>query len=431
MTTMQTDARVTRPARRPRARRRSPETLVFAAAMAVAIVHAVDDAIVHREPGVGVAQHLLAALLAVGLGLGAIAAFPRLRPGLRAAAAFVLGSLAAVNGAVHVLHVAGPGFGASDVTGVVAAAAGVVLVGLAAAIPWRHRSEGAGGRRRRWARRTAAAPLGLVTVAAVAAMGVAIYETHEFPASIGAPPSRDYREVAFDAADGVHLAGWYRPTRNGATVLVLHGGGGDRTGALAHARLLVRHGYGVLLYDARGRGESDGVQNSWGWGWPKDVAGALAFLHTRPEVDPARIGALGLSTGADVLVQVAGERSDLEAVVADGTAASSFEDAHRVSGWSPMTPFTALYFATVGVTSGTRPGPALDDSIRRITSPLLLISAGLPEKPFADHYARVAGDGPVEHWHLPSASHTAGIREAAPEYERRVIAFLDRALRAR
>ena len=55
---------------------------------------------------------------------------------------------------------------------------------------------------------------------------------------------------------------------------MLHGGGGDRTGAVSHAKLLARHGYGVLLYDARGRGRSEGTQNSFGWGWGHDVAGA-------------------------------------------------------------------------------------------------------------------------------------------------------------
>jgi hypothetical protein len=45
-------------------------------------------------------------------------------------------------------------------------------------------------------------------------------------------------------------AGWYRPSRNGAAVLLVHGGGGDRSGPLRHARMLARHGDGVLLYDA-------------------------------------------------------------------------------------------------------------------------------------------------------------------------------------
>ena len=123
---------------------------------------------------------------------------------------------------------------------------------------------------------------------------------------VGAAPA-GYETVAFRAADGLRLAGWYRPSRNGAAVLVVHGGGSDRRGSLAHARLLARHGYGVLVYDARGRGESDGAPNNYGWGWPEDVEGALAFLRSRPGIDPARIGAVGLSTGADVLVEVAAQ----------------------------------------------------------------------------------------------------------------------------
>jgi uncharacterized protein len=259
-------------------------------------------------------------------------------------------------------------------------------------------------------------------------MSIALTETHKYREPIGAPPSREYREVAFEASDGVDLSGWYRPTRNGATILVLHGGGGDRTGAVAHAELLGRHGYGVLLYDARGRGESEGAQNSYGWGWPKDVAGALAFLKARDEVDPARIGALGLSTGADVLVQVAGAGTDLKAVVADGTFAGSFEDQQRILGTGAITPFAAVEFATVRVTSGAEPGPVLEDVMERITSPLLLVSAGKPEKPAGDLYDRAAGPGPVEHWHLPDVAHTAAIREAAAEYEQRVTAFFDDAL---
>jgi poly(3-hydroxybutyrate) depolymerase len=262
-------------------------------------------------------------------------------------------------------------------------------------------------------------------------MGIALTETHAYRESIGSPPSADYRDVSFRATDGVKLSGWYRPTQNGATILLVHGGGGDRTGALAHAKLLVRHGYGVLLHDARGRGESEGTQNAWGWGWGKDIAGALAFLKTRNEVDPERIGALGLSTGADVLVQVAGQRNDLKAVVADGTVASSFEDGKHVTGTSAITPFMAMEFATVRVLSGSKPGPLLEDMVKRTTSPLLLISAGPPEKPFGETYDRAAGNRPVELWYLPNVGHTAAIREAPQAYERRVTAFFDNTLTGR
>ena len=430
MTATTIEARVPAPTHSElRVPRRSREALVFSGATAVGLVHALDDAFLHRGPGVGLGQHALAAAISLVLGLGAILLFPSARPAARSALALLFGALAMVNGMMHVAHIGEQGVAASDLTGMLAAAAGAVLVGLAIAIPWLHRGAGPAGRRRRWAYRILALPVGLLaTFYTIVPMGIAISETHKWREPIGAPPSSDYREVAFDASDGVQLSGWYRPTRNGATIIVVHGGGGDRTGAVAHAKLLVRHGYGVLLYDARGRGKSEGVQNAWGWGWPKDVAGAIAFLESRPEVDPARLGALGLSTGADGLVQVAGERTDLKAVVADGTVASSFEDTQRVNGVTAVSPFMGLEFATVQLTSGTRPGPVLEDQMERITSPLLLVSAGPPEKPAGDAYDGAAGARPVEHWHLPDVGHTAAIREAAPEYEQRVAAFFDAAL---
>jgi uncharacterized protein len=330
---------------------------------------------------------------------------------------------------LHVKHISESGAGASDLTGVLAVAAGAVLVGLAIAIPWRHRGEGAAGPRRRWAYRVLAVPLGLLAfVYTVVPMSIALTETHKYRGTIGPPPSADYREVAFEATDGVAISAWYRPPRNGATIIVVHGGGSDRTGAVAHAELLVEHGYGVLLHDARGRGKSEGVHNAYGWGWPKDVAGAIAFLKTREEVDPERIGALGLSTGADILIQVAGQGTDLKAVIADGTYAGSFEDAHGIMGFGGMTPFMAFEFATLGVTSGTTPGPAIEDMMKRITSPLLLVAAGPPEKEAGELYDRAAGERPVDVWYLPDVGHTAAIRQVAPEYEERVTAFFDAAL---
>ena len=260
---------------RRRAARRVPEVVVFSAALAVALLHALDDAFLHREPGVGLGQHAAGRRgRRSSLGLGAIYAFPFLRPAARAALAFFFGALAIVNGTLHVKHIAAHGAATSDLTGALALAAGVVLVGLAAAIPWRHRGEGAASRRRRWAYRIAAVPAGCCSRSSRSCRSAWRSPRRTSSASpIGAPPSADYREVAFDASDGVHLSGWYRPTRNGATILVIHGGGGDRTGAVAHAKLLVRHGYGVLLYDARGRGKSEGTQNAFGWGWTNDIAG--------------------------------------------------------------------------------------------------------------------------------------------------------------
>jgi fermentation-respiration switch protein FrsA (DUF1100 family) len=406
-------------------RYRSGEPLVFVVATALILVHALDDAFGHRQPGVGMGQHAVAAAIALCAGMAGVAAFPLLRPGLRAGLAFAFGALALVNGLLHVVHVVTDGPAASDLTGLLAAAAGAVLVGLAIAIPWRHR--GAGTVRSR----AIAVPLGLLALLVlVVPIGLAIVETHKWREPIGAPPSAAYEEVAFRAADGLDIAGWYRPSRNGAAVLVVHGGGSDRTGAVTHAKMLAGHGYGVLLYDARGRGESEGSPNSYGWDWGKDAAGALAFLRRRGDVQPGRIGALGLSTGADILLEVAADRSaGIDALVTDGAAAGSFEDGQRLNGFSIETPTAWTMFKAMEALSGDAPGPALEEVVPRISSPVLMISAGEKvERDFNVLYDAVGGPG-VEHWNLPNAHHTDAIREEPVAYERRVVAFFDDALR--
>jgi dienelactone hydrolase len=281
-----------------------------------------------------------------------------------------------------------------------------------------------------WAQRAGgavAAFLALLLVVGPAALG--IIEVHKWREPVGAAPGAEYQEVAFDAGDGLRLTGWYRPTQNGATVLLVHGGGSDRQGSVAHARMLTRHGYGVLLYDSRGRGHSEGSSNGYGWGWRQDVEGALDFLKARPEVDPRRIGALGTSTGADALVETAPDRPELRAVVADGTAAMGYEDWHRLRGNTLAAVPGFLMFKTMEVLSGDGQPPALEDRVRELRQPLLLVSAGRAEEyEFNVLYDRAGGEN-VDHWNLPDVGHTDAVHDAAEAYEARVTGFFDRALR--
>jgi fermentation-respiration switch protein FrsA (DUF1100 family) len=269
----------------------------------------------------------------------------------------------------------------------------------------------------------------VVGYAVVLPIAVAIVSTHKYREPVGAPPSAAYRPVRFVADDGMRLSGWYAPSRNRAAVVLVHGGGGDRAGALAHAALLARHGYGVLLYDARGRGSSEGSPNQFGWGWQHDVAGAVAFLRHRPDVDPRRIAGLGLSTGADVLIRVAAEPDDgLAAVVADGATGESLADARSLGLSAADLPYWAVMYGAASVLSGTPQSPPLKALVRRVApTPLLLISAGdaATEGRFNALYARVARQ-PVELWRLTGVGHTRAIHARAAAYERRVVGFLDR-----
>jgi hypothetical protein len=405
---------------------RSSEALVFTGATAVALLHALDDAFLLPGPGVPLTRHALAAAIAVVASVLAVWAFPRLRPGLRSATAFTFGVLATLNGGRHAYHIFVQDLmTANDLSGVLALAAGVVLLGLAAWIPFRHRGEGAATPARRWALRLIVPPAALLVAYGVGGpLGMAFVDAHTLSKPIGEKPNAAYQTVHFTTSDDVELEGWYRPSRNGATVLAISGGGSTRQGALRHARMLERQGYGVLVYDPRGMGNSEGTPNSYAWGWDKDVDAALAFLRSRPEVDMARLGALGLSSGADAAIDAAGRRGDLKAVVADGAAAIGYEDIQELDFHPVGDAQMWALFKTIEVLHG-RSGPkvSLADRIAATEAPHLLVAAGAPEKDWGELYDRRGGDR-SELWYLPKASHTAAIKQYPEEYERRVLGFL-------
>src|SRR5215203_5433352 len=133
--------------------RLSTEALVFSSAAVLALAHAFDDAFLLNSAGVPLGQHALAAGIALVASVLAIARFDSLRPGLQSLTAFAFGTLAAINGGRHAHHIATVDVTANDVTGVLALGAGIVLIGLAAWIPFHHRGEG------RWLPRVIVPPL--------------------------------------------------------------------------------------------------------------------------------------------------------------------------------------------------------------------------------------------------------------------------------
>lgn len=404
--------------------------LVFLAGTAVGLVHAVDDAVLHRQPGVPADQHLLALVVVSAAAAAAVWWFRRAGTGVRAALALVVGAFTVANGAMHVMHVAVSGsISGSDVTGVLAAGCAVALLVMAALLPFLHRGERRTTRRRTWTIRvlvTAAVTVGAVFV--LMPVGVGIGQTHLFRSPVGDPPDDRFASVTFTSSDGLSLSGWYAPSANGAAVLLVSSARGDRSATVDHAALLADHGYGVLLYDARGTGRSEGTPNGYGWGWEGDVTGALDYLEARRDVDPSRIGGLGLSTGADVLIEAAARDRRLSAVVADGATIRSLADIPP--GQASNVAMMAPVLATARLVSGESPGEPLVELVPQVApTPLLLVATGslAGEMYVNERYAEVAGPG-TELWALPDARHTAAIRDEAAEYERRIVAHFEDAL---
>jgi len=198
--------------------------------------------------------------------------------------------------------------------------------------------------------------------------------------------------------------------------------------------MLARHGYGVLLFDRRGEGKSEGDPNSWGWGGGKDVKAAIAYLKRRPDVDPGRIGGIGLSVGGEMMLETAAETDDLAAVVSEGAGARTMSEdldqdmprVEKVIGF----PLTALKTASIAVFSNTPVPSNLKDLVGRIAPrPLLLIAA--PDSGHGEDlnrgYHRAAGDSATL-WEIPESKHVGGLAARPEEYERRVVGFFNEAL---
>jgi uncharacterized protein len=193
--------------------------------------------------------------------------------------------------------------------------------------------------------------------------------------------------------------------------------------------MLVAHGYGVLLFDRRGEGASDGDPNAFGWNGDRDLHAAAAYLRSRPDVDPDRIGAIGLSVGGEMLIHAAAHSHAFKAIVSEGASGQSIRDQlnnvstrDAILGYAPVTVATAVF------TSALPPRP-LQSEVGRIAPAASFFvygehgQGGTEVKPNKAFYA-AAGE-PKRIWEVPNGQHIAGITTAPAEYERRVIGFLD------
>ena len=401
---------------------------VFAAATALVALHTITDAFIAREPGVQLGDHTLSGLAPLALLAVAVAGYARARPGLRAVLALALGVLALEGFALAVADARTGGLRGDVWTGFALGPAGLALLGLGAALLWRSRKPHG----RRLLRRSllgAAAVLGAYWL--LLPVGIGLMATHRPQETVAAVDlGRVVDVVTLRTADGLDLRGRYVPSRNGAAVIVFPGS----ASRAAQARVLVRHGYGVLMLDPRGYAESEGDPNMFGWSGSTDVDAGVAFLARRADVRDGRIGGLGYSVGGEVMLEAAARNSALRAVVADGAGERSVRESRLRgrAGW-PSLPSYLVQTAAVAVLSGDRPPPSLADLVPRIAPrPLLLIGAGSDNggEDLQPHYFAAANE-PKEFWKIPEAGHTGGYAARPREYALRLTGFFDAALAPR
>ena len=392
-------------------------------------LHLADDSFLQPEPGMSAGDHLVSGLVPLVLIAGAALAYGRVRVGACATLALLVGYFGVLVGTEAVYYTFAGATSGDDYTGLLSLLAGFLLLGAGTVTLWRSRRQ-TDSVAHRYVRR------GLIATGVLAAIAVILFPTAlayvvthtlraEVPkAELGAP----HEDVAFETSDGLHLEGWFVPSRNGATVIVVPG----RSGPQKQTRMLVRHGYGVLLFDRRGEGASEGDPNAFGWVGDRDLHAAAAYLRRRPDVDPERIGAIGLSVGGEMLIHAAAHSNAFKAIVSEGASGQSVRDGlangdtlDAFLGGGPNTLATAIF-------TNTMPPPSLKSEIPKIAPNAVFLVYGekgqngsekTPNKLF---YA-AAGE-PKQIWEVPNGQHIAGITTEPAEYERRIVGFFDRVL---
>lgn len=279
--------------------------------------------------------------------------------------------------------------------------------------------------------------------------------------------------VRLRSRDGLRLAGRWLPAEaaspgaadeDGATeawqpdpheaILVLHGWSGSIAPDLVEYGPFLRRTAGVLGLDFRGHGGSDDAPTTFGLREIEDVAGALDRLAERGIV---RVALFGTSMGGIAAIAAT-------AVLGDGRLATVDDEPNApAAAVGPARPRIVAVVADsvtpeLRVVIGQRlPGPAprrladrllgaaareIGEDLRSVEParmlplledlPVLLVhGAADTTLPLRDAQRLVERGGPgVEHWVVPGAEHGRAHATDPAAYERRVEAFLRRALTA-
>lgn len=187
-----------------------------------------------------------------------------------------------------------------------------------------------------------------------------------------------YREVSFDS-HGTRCSGWHfeavgdqaRPI-----VVMAHGFGGTKDSGLEpFAERFVAAGIDVLAFDYRGFGSSDGeprqtisLQRQL-----EDFHSAIAAASGLPGIDRDRIVLWGASMSGGHVLQVAGDRDDVAAVIALTPLTSGLAAGRAAIGERDV--LTALRWTATGVRSKM--------SAARGGAPTLMPIVGRPGEPGA------------------------------------------------
>ncbi|HET9494844.1 MAG TPA: alpha/beta fold hydrolase [Chloroflexia bacterium] len=262
---------------------------------------------------------------------------------------------------------------------------------------------------------------------------------HGLDEALTIEPDISAEPVKFVGRDGNPISGWFVPGAPGVEqspcILLVYGYGGYKEQMVGYASLLRDAGFASLMFDMQGSGLLSGRPVTLGYRERWDLMDAAAYARSRPDVDPTRIGALGVSMGAATALLAAELDPGMRAIVADSSYASLPDMV--TPGLRAFVGRAAIWFAPLIVWFGeTMVGFRSRDiapersAARMGHRHLLVIHGDQDDLTHPDSAMRIfeAASGPKELWVVPECGHSAGPAVSPEEYKQRVNDFFRRAL---
>lgn len=249
-------------------------------------------------------------------------------------------------------------------------------------------------------------------------------------------PNLGAEDLVVEGTSGARLTGRLFRGRTKATVVLVHGYGGNQDEMLPIAESLHDAGFTVFTYDQRGCGGSSG-DITFGAREQDDLISVVDHLVTRSDVDAEKIGVFGFSMGGASTILAAARDQRIKAVVAD----SAWSDVRRWLRPSvrdvfvhPRDPFSALSLKL----AEHRIGIDLDalrpvDAIARLSPrPILLIHGTADEAVWPAESERnfEAAANPKELVLVPDVEHGGTVAPGGASTDRQVRDFFAHALHA-
>jgi fermentation-respiration switch protein FrsA (DUF1100 family) len=231
-----------------------------------------------------------------------------------------------------------------------------------------------------------------------------------------------YQNVDLLTEDGIRLSAWYTPPKNGAVILLAHGYGNKRPEWIYE--LLAKKGFGILAWDARAHGTSDGSVSTIGYLEVLDVKAALDYAESQPDVE--HIGAWGGSMGAATLIRAAAQYPQIDALFLDSSFASLDDEFNFLVPYPVINPLAKIIAQTETGINLSAVSPVND--IGRISPrPVYIVQGGEDRVAPPDSGERLfnAAREPRFLWVDENAPHMLIYLDNPRKYQRRVLDFFD------